>query len=116
LRGGYELISQLGKSEKIPAVLAITDDLGKTLDKLPAWQKLEIDEEIVACFRGEVIKKEIYFNAHPKVKDLMVGLLIEYMNQQTNNNWEDEDDDDDWEEESDDDNKKEDNDEFEDVG
>lgn len=34
IRGGYELFKALGESEDIPAVLAITEDLAETLEKM----------------------------------------------------------------------------------
>lgn len=38
--------------------------------------------EIISYFQGESIKKEIYFNSQPQGKDLMMGLLLEYINQE----------------------------------
>lgn len=81
LRGGYELVKELGDNQNIPAVMAITEDLGKTLDKMPSWKKIEISEEILSYFRGNIVKKEIYYNSSDKVKNLMVGLLSEYLNE-----------------------------------
>lgn len=85
LRGGYELMQELGESQGVPSVMAITEDLGRTLDKMPSWQKLKIDEVIMAYFKGELVKKEIYFNSHPMTQGLMAGLLMEYMNNNYNN-------------------------------
>jgi len=61
--------------------MAITEDLGKTLEKMPSWQKVEIGEEILSYFRGNIVKKEIYFNSSKNVQNLMAGLLLEYMNE-----------------------------------
>lgn len=76
-------MQSLGESRN-PAVMAITEDLGQTLDKMPAWNKLEIDKEITAYFRNDIVKKEIYYNSSDKVKSLMAGLLMEYMNESQN--------------------------------
>ena len=95
LRGGYELFQSLGNSEDVPAILAITEDLAETLSKMPSWHKLEIKKEILASFRGELVKKEIYYNSHPEVENLMLGLLVQYMNENRNNE-DDEDDDEDY--------------------
>lgn len=81
LRGGYELVKALGESEDVPAVLAITEDLGDTLDKMPAWNRLDIGQNIISRFRDELVKKAIYYNSHPDVKDLMMGLMMEYINE-----------------------------------
>jgi hypothetical protein len=35
MRGGYELMKTLGESKDIPTVMTITDDIAKTLEKLP---------------------------------------------------------------------------------
>lgn len=80
LRGGYDLFNSLGESKNIPAILAITEDLADTLEKMPSWHKLEIDTNILSFFRGEIVKKEIFYNSHPEVKNLMMGLLLEYLN------------------------------------
>lgn len=76
IRGGYELISQLGTGE-LPAALAITKDLAETLRKMPEW-KVE-DIEIPSSFRGEETKKMVAHNRHPQVRVLMVDLLSEYL-------------------------------------
>lgn len=80
LRGGYDLFNSLGESKNIPAILAITEDLADTLEKISSWHKLEIDKNILSFFRGEIVKKEIFYNSHPEVKNLMMGLLLEYLN------------------------------------
>lgn len=82
MRGGYDLFTALGNSTEIPSVLAITEDLSETLSKMPCWHNLEIDKELLSVFRGELVKKEIMYNSHPAVKRLMMGLLLEYTNQE----------------------------------
>ncbi len=77
LRGGYELIQNLGESELTPAVMAITEDLVKTIIKMPSWR--ELDLEFLAGFRNELVKKTIVYNSHPNVKRLMLGLVAEYL-------------------------------------
>ncbi|GEM_PF-1351193 len=80
MRGGYDLFLSLGKSEKIPAVLAITDDLAETLRKMPCWNEVIIDKKILSQFHGEVVEKDIFYNSNPEVKQMILGLLVEYMN------------------------------------
>jgi hypothetical protein len=80
LRGGYDLLKELGDSDTIPAILAITEDLAKTLKKMPTWHRIEIGEDVQSYFRGELVKKDIYYNSHPEVQNLMMGLMLEYLN------------------------------------
>ena len=82
LRGGYDLFQALGDNRNIPAILSVTEDLADTLEKMPSWHKLEIKKEIRSYFRGEIVKKEIYYNSNPDVKNLMWGLLMEYINKE----------------------------------
>ncbi|MFA6514177.1 MAG: hypothetical protein WCT50_02710 [Patescibacteria group bacterium] len=99
LRGGYELLKALGDSDTIPSILAITEDLAETLKKMPSWHKIEIGKDVLSYFRGELVKKDIYYNSHPEVQNLMMGLMLEYLNQSheqrrftNNSDIEDEDD------------------------
>jgi hypothetical protein len=78
MRRGYELLKQLGKGD-MPVVLSITDDLAQTIKKMPEWQ-LEEGIQIPSIFRGEDTKKNIVHNRDPKIKNLMVELLAEYLN------------------------------------
>lgn len=80
LRGGYDLLKELGEGDTMPAILAITEDLADTLKKMPSWHKIEIDKDILSYFRGELVKKDIYYNSHPEVQNLMMGLMLEYLN------------------------------------
>ncbi len=77
MRGGYFLMKELGDSPRVPAVLAVTEDLAETLSKMPAWQKLDVD--FLAAFRSEVVGKTIMYNTHPDTKNLMLGLVAEYL-------------------------------------
>jgi len=85
LRGGYELFQSLGTSKNIASVIAITEDLSETLKKMPAWNHLELNEEILSNFRGELLKKEIYYNSQEDTEKLLFSLMIEFMNQNTIN-------------------------------
>lgn len=85
LRAGYDLFAALGDSDNLPAMLAITEDLSETLKKMPNWHKLEIDKDIISFFRGKSVKKEIFYNSHPGVKNLMLGLLMEHLNEKNDN-------------------------------
>jgi hypothetical protein len=80
LRGGYDLIASLGESDDIPAILAVSEDLALTLDKMPSWHHLDIDKKIMSYFHGNEIKKDIYYNSHPDTENLAYGLMIEYFN------------------------------------
>lgn len=84
IRGGYELIKALGESKEVPAVMAITEDLGETLNKMPSWKKLELNKKIKTYFRGEIVEKEIYFNSFENIQFLMQGLLLEFMEESQN--------------------------------
>lgn len=77
IRTGYELMKELGGSEEIPAVLAITEDLAETLKKMPEWQA--VDTHFLARFREELAEKQIVHNSHPGVRRLIVGLMSEYL-------------------------------------
>lgn len=87
MRGGYNLIKDLGESQDIPVVLAITDDLVKTIEKMPSWHNLGID--FPARFRGEVHNKQIVYNSHPDVQNLLPLLAEDYLNEAKNLNYED---------------------------
>lgn len=75
LRKGYELIKELG-SGQLPAVMLITEDIAKTLQKMPAW-KIE-DLEIPRSFRGEDVKKKIAHNQFPDVEEKLQKLATKY--------------------------------------
>lgn len=78
LRGGVELVKDLGESQDIPSVMAITPDLKDTITKIPTWRNHKLGH-FVSMFRDEQVPKEIVYNSHPEVKKLMWGLLREYM-------------------------------------
>lgn len=77
LRGGYELMQDLGESEHIPACLAITDDLATTLAKMPSWTIHDLS--FLANFRGEEVEKKLAFNSHPDTRHLLLGVLADYL-------------------------------------
>lgn len=93
MRGGYELMKRLGESENVPAVMSVTEDLEQTLSKMPSWQTL--DTGILATFRQELAEKKIVYNEHPDTRNLMLGLVSEYLaeakgnrtEQDTDQNW-----------------------------
>ncbi len=91
IRTGYDMIKELGSSEQIPCVMSITEDLVKTITKFPEWKT--IDSNFIAEFRGEKHEKYIVYNSHSKVKQLMVGLLNEYMQEQESYGYDDEEED-----------------------
>jgi hypothetical protein len=77
LRGGYELLTRLGESADIPVVMAITDDLASTIEKMPSWKKLDIDLHLP--FRSELVAKKVVYNSNPRVPELMLGIVSEYI-------------------------------------
>lgn len=105
IRGGYELIKNLGESNHIPSVMSITPDLTDTISKMPSWHVMDLS--FLQSFRDEILSKNIVYNDHPNVKNLMLGLVNEYLEESDSRVYED-----DYEEENDD---KEDDDGFEDV-
>ena len=83
MRGGYELMKRLGESTSVPAVMSITEDLKDTLSKMPSWQLLDIG--FLASFREELSEKQIVYNSHPDTKNLMLGLVSEYLEEAKGN-------------------------------
>jgi len=77
LRGGYRLIKDLGESQEIPAVLAITDDLAETIKRIPSWHNLGIS--FPARFRGEVHNKQLVYNSHPNIERILPILAEDYL-------------------------------------
>ncbi len=78
IRGGYDLVKELGSSQELPCVMSITDDLVKTITKMPEWKSYDLS--FMSDFRGDDHEKFVVYNEHPKVKQLMMGLLAEYLN------------------------------------
>jgi len=63
LRSGYDLMQELGKSNMIPSIIAITEDLRATLSKMPCWHDIPQSISILQQFHtGEVFRKVIMFN------------------------------------------------------
>jgi len=79
LRGGYDLFMTLSKSQQIPAILAITDDLAETLKKIPDWHELRMNQDLLGNFRDQILKKVIYYNSYPHIEELMRELLHSYL-------------------------------------
>jgi hypothetical protein len=79
MRKGYELMKELGASEKIPAVMSITEDLVETIKKMPEWHA--IDLSFLSEFRNGDIEKRIVHNSNPEVHRLMYALLYDYLNE-----------------------------------
>lgn len=77
MRGGYELMKRLGESVNVPAVMSVTEDLEKTLCKMPFWHTLGIG--FLASFREYLAEKKVVYNSHPDTKNLMHGLVSEYL-------------------------------------
>jgi hypothetical protein len=77
MRGGYELIKTLGESLDVPAVMSVTQDLTETISKLQAWHK--VDMSFLAMFRDQLEQKDVVYNSHPDVRNLMMGLVAEYL-------------------------------------
>ena len=77
IRRGVELMRDLGNNGEVPALLAITEDLAKTLKKMPEW-KVE-DFEIPASFMGQEVKKKIAHNRNPKIQEYMEKKAAEYL-------------------------------------
>lgn len=93
LRTGVELIQKLGRSKETPCVMAITEDLVETITKMPEWHS--VDMGFLAMFRSSTLKKKIVHNEHPEVRNLMLGLLEEYLKEASSLSPEDEAEDDD---------------------
>ncbi len=77
MRGGYELMKQLGESTDIPAVMSVTEDLEETLSKMPCWNSLDLN--FLSSFRDQLAEKKIVYNSHPDTMHLMLGLVSEYL-------------------------------------
>lgn len=83
LKGGYELIKDLGGSKILPSVMAVTPDLTDTISKIPTWHALDLG--FLSTFRNKVTEKNIVYNDHTEVQNLMSGLLSEYLDESDNN-------------------------------
>lgn len=94
LRTGVELIQKLGRSKETPCVMAITEDLVETITKMPEWHS--VDMGFLAMFQSSALKKKIVHNEHPEVRNLMLGLLEEYLKEASSLSPGDEEDDDDY--------------------
>jgi hypothetical protein len=94
LRGGYNLIHNLGASQSIPCVMAITDDLVETIEKMPSWSNAGIS--FPSWFRNQVQNKQIVYNSHPDMEKLLPLLAQDYLDEadRTFNNEPDYDEDD----------------------
>ena len=77
IRGGYELMRELGDSTSTPAVMAVTEDLMETVSKIPSWNLLDLG--FLSKFREDTVEKKIMYNSHPNTRNLMLGLIDEYL-------------------------------------
>lgn len=77
MRGGYELIKELGEGHRTPAVMSITPDLTDTISKIPSWHV--VDLSFLSQFHGEVLEKEFVYNSHPDTEKLLPLLVNEFM-------------------------------------
>lgn len=93
IRSGYELIKNLGESINIPAVMSIIPDLTDTISKMPSWHVMDLS--FLSSFRDEITNKNIVYNDHPNVKNLMLGLVHEYLEESDSRVYEDDEDNDD---------------------
>ena len=93
IRGGYELIKNLGESNDIPAVMSITPDLTDTISKMKSWHV--VDLSFLSSFRDEITDKNIVYNNHPNVKNLMLGLVNKYLEESDSRVYGDDDKDED---------------------
>ncbi len=91
IRGGYNLFKNLGESNNVSAVVAITEDLAETLVKLPSWKKL--DFTIPANFRDELASKIIMYNSNPETEKNLMSLAAEFIQEYKNKMYEHEDQD-----------------------
>jgi len=80
IRKGYEMMKELGASFETPVVMSVTDDLAETLKKMPEWNI--VDTSFLTRFRGKETEKMIAYNSHPNTKQLMFGLLYDYLQEQ----------------------------------
>ena len=92
MRGGYDLIKNLGESNKISSVMSVTPDLTDMISKIPAWHALDL--KFLSNFRNEKVEKNIVYNDQQDTKKLMIGLVSEYTNN-SNIGFENDDEDDD---------------------
>ncbi|OGG57724.1 hypothetical protein A2853_02755 [Candidatus Kaiserbacteria bacterium RIFCSPHIGHO2_01_FULL_55_17] len=76
LTGAYSLLEELGAHKEIPVLMAITQDLARTVSLMPNWQVLDLGT--LASFRSNIVKKYIAYNSHPETPKLATGLLEEY--------------------------------------
>ena len=60
MRGGYELVKELGSSD-IPSLLTITPDLTQTITKFPSWQHAEGMDQTIQ-HNGEPHLKQLVYN------------------------------------------------------
>lgn len=77
MRCGYDLVKSLGESTNVPSVMSVTPDLSDTISKMPSWHILDVS--FLSMFREELVGKKIVYNSHPDTKNLMLGLVSEYM-------------------------------------
>ena len=75
LMGAYRLLQELGSHKKIPSVMGITEDLAKTIVKIPSWKVLDVP--IPGVFRGKFVKKKFAYNEHPDTLKLASEVLQE---------------------------------------
>lgn len=75
LMGAYGLLQDLGSHKEIPSVMAITDDLAKTIAKIPSWKVFDVP--FPGVFRGEFVKKKLAYNEHPDTEKLGAEILKE---------------------------------------
>ena len=83
LRGGYELLQNLGNDQNTPSLVAVTPDLAETLGKIESWHVVDLGG-FAATFRGEEVKKVIAYNSHPDIEELAEKLFVQYMNDVNN--------------------------------
>ncbi len=77
MRGGYELIKELGEGHRTPAVMSVTPDLTDTISKISSWHV--VDLSFLSQFRGEALEKEFVYNSHPDTKKLLPLLVNEFI-------------------------------------
>jgi hypothetical protein len=79
LRKGYELMKELGASQDIPAIMFVTDDLVKTINKMPEWNITQI--QFPMFFRGGMVMKTVVYNSYPGLGNMVKEKADKYLSE-----------------------------------
>jgi len=79
LRGGHDLLEELGGSKDIPVVMAITDDLAEMIKRMPGWQVPGYN--FTSSFRGQPVEKQIAHNNFRNINEILARIAEELINE-----------------------------------